>query len=104
MPSRDGPVFRPVGRGTAILRADIRRADALKANGPAYQRSGRNYQAGRFHNTLNHWAPGTLKPAGSLSLRPKQALFSQMDLFTAIAVAIVVVFIIAIVVMSGWLR
>jgi hypothetical protein len=31
-------------------------------------------------------------------------LFSQMDLFTAVAIAIVVVLIIAIVVMSGWLR
>ena len=53
--------------------------------------------------TLDHPAPGTLKPAVSQPLR-QNTLFSQMDLFTVIAIAIVVVLIITLVVMSGWLR
>ena len=75
-----------------------------KQNGPAYQLFGRDYQAGRPHKTLNHPAPGMLKPAVPQPLRPKQTLISQMDPFTVIAIAIVVVLIITIVVMGGWLR
>ena len=45
-----------------------------------------------------------LKPAVPQPLRPKQTLISQMDPFTVIAIAIVVVLIITIVVMGGWLR
>jgi len=48
-------------------------------------------------------APGTLKPAVSQPLR-QNTPFSQMDLFTVIAIAIVVVLIITLVVMGGWLR
>jgi len=104
MHSKGGPAFRPVGRGAASLHADIRREDAPEANGPAYQLFGRDYQAGRLHKTLNHPAPGTLKPAVPQPLCPKQTLISQMDPFTVIAIAIVVVLIITIVVMGGWLR
>ena len=38
------------------------------------------------------------------ALRPNKTRFHQMDLFTVIAIAIVVVLIITIVVMGGWLR
>ena len=40
----------------------------------------------------------------SQPLRPNKKSFSQMDPFTVIAIAIVVVLIITIVVMGGWLR
>jgi hypothetical protein len=38
------------------------------------------------------------------ALRPNKTRFRQMDPFTAIAIAIVVVLIITLVVMGGWLR